>query len=173
MSSLTPDMTMAAVLASYAGARRALFAKYHIGGCRSCGFADTETLAEVCARNENLPPVDVVAHLEASRELDAQMQISPAALAAALLSPTPPRLLDVRSSEEHEAVHLPGDTFMNQELMQQIDSMSQVYAIYVFSYDASRYESFASICLKVKGVYDCTDPICPSLQQTVKTSNED
>ncbi len=120
MSSLTPDMTMAAVLASYAGARRALFAKYHIGGCRSCGFADTETLAEVCARNENLPPVDVVAHLEASRELDAQMQISPAALAAALLSPTPPRLLDVRSSEEHEAVHLPGDTFMNQELMQQI-----------------------------------------------------
>ena len=117
---ITPDMTMAQVLATYAGARRALFAKYHIGGCRSCGFADTETLAQVCERNENLDPASVVAHLESSRDNDAKMQISPADLAAALQSPSPPKLLDVRSREEHEAVHLAGDTFLTQELMQQI-----------------------------------------------------
>ncbi len=117
---ITPDMTMADVLATYAGARRALFAKYHIGGCRSCGFADTETLAQVCERNEQLDPTLVVAHLEASRDNDAQMQLSPPALAEMMQTQTPPQLLDVRSREEHEAVHLAGDTFMTQELMQQL-----------------------------------------------------
>ncbi len=117
---ITPDMTMSAVLATYPGARRALFAKYHIGGCRSCGFADDETLTQVCVRNENLDPAEVVLHLESSRNHDSLMQISPADLAEALQSPTPPKLLDVRSREEHEAVHLLGDTFMTQELMQQV-----------------------------------------------------
>jgi hypothetical protein len=36
------DMTMSAVLSAYPGAQRALFAKYHIGGCSSCGFQPTE-----------------------------------------------------------------------------------------------------------------------------------
>jgi rhodanese-related sulfurtransferase len=119
-SQLTPEMSMATVLAAYPGARRALFAKYHIGGCRSCGFADDETLAQVCARNAGLDPVAVVQHLEVSRDHDAQMQVTPAALAAALKTPAPPQLIDVRSREEHEAVHLPGDTFLTQELMQQM-----------------------------------------------------
>ena len=35
---------------AFPGARRALFARYHIGGCQSCGFSPGETLAEVCAR---------------------------------------------------------------------------------------------------------------------------
>jgi hypothetical protein len=29
---------MSAVLENFPGARRALFRKYHIGGCSSCGF---------------------------------------------------------------------------------------------------------------------------------------
>lgn len=119
-SILTPDMTMSALLSTYPGARRALFAKYHIGGCRSCGFSDTETLAQVCERNENLPAQAVIAHLLASRDSDAQMQISPTALAAALASELPPVLIDVRSREEHDAVHLPGSNFLGQELMQEI-----------------------------------------------------
>lgn len=117
---LHAEMSMADVLAAYPGARRALFAKYHIGGCRSCGFEDAETLAQVCLRNESLPPEDVLAHLNASREHDAELQISPTDLAAAMQSATPHRLLDVRSREEHEAVSLPGSVFLTQELMQEI-----------------------------------------------------
>lgn len=119
-SPLHPDMTMSEILGAYPGARRALFAKYHIGGCRSCGFADTETLAQVCKRNEDLPPQEVIDHLSASRENDAKMQISPADLASMLASDSEPTLIDVRSSEEHEAVHLPGSVFLSQELMQEI-----------------------------------------------------
>ena len=48
------------------------------------------------------------------------MQISPGELAEALKSSVPPKLIDVRSREEHDAVKLPGSIFMGQELMQQI-----------------------------------------------------
>lgn len=119
MPALHPDMTMAEIVASHPGARRALFSKYHLGGCRSCAFSDTETLRALCLRNDNLPVAEVLAHLETSRENDAALQMSPADLAQALRSPQPPRLVDVRSREEHEAVHLPGDHFLSQDLLQQ------------------------------------------------------
>ena len=119
-TNLHPEMPMADVMAAYPGARRALFAKYHIGGCRSCGFSDTETLAEVCKRNDDLSPDEVIAHLDASRENDSKMQISPSELADALKSADAPKIIDVRSREEHDAVQLPGSIFMGQELMQQI-----------------------------------------------------
>ena len=63
--------TMRALLADYPGAQRALFAKYHIGGCRSCAFQPAETLGEVCARNENLPVDEVIAHIRESHDSDA------------------------------------------------------------------------------------------------------
>lgn len=111
---------MAEILAAYPGARRALFARYHIGGCRSCGFSDSETLEEVCRRNDNLPPEEVLAHLESSHDSDERMQISPLEVAEALRSEAPSKLIDVRSREEHDAVHLPDSIFLTQELMQEI-----------------------------------------------------
>ncbi|HZV35209.1 MAG TPA: rhodanese-like domain-containing protein, partial [Verrucomicrobiae bacterium] len=51
---ITAQSQMRDVLEVYPGAQRALFRKYHIGGCSSCGFQPTETLAQVCARNNNL-----------------------------------------------------------------------------------------------------------------------
>ena len=82
---------MGALLDAFPGARRALFAKYHVGGCSSCGFQLSETLAEVCARNEDMPVDEAIAHLLASQENDAAMQISPPEFKAALDSPHPPR----------------------------------------------------------------------------------
>ena len=117
-SPIHPDLTMGALLDAFPGARRALFAKYHVGGCSSCGFQLTETLAEVCARNEDMPVDEAIAHLLASQENDAAMQISAADLKAALDSPHPPRLLDVRSREEFEAVRLPGAELMTQPLLE-------------------------------------------------------
>ena len=47
---INSDSTMEQVLMEYPGARRALFRKYHIGGCSSCGFQMNETLAGVRAQ---------------------------------------------------------------------------------------------------------------------------
>ena len=57
---ITADSTMREVLEACPGAQRALFRRYHIGGCSSCAFQPEETLAQVCARNGNLKVVEVL-----------------------------------------------------------------------------------------------------------------
>lgn len=145
-SAIHPETTMGALLDAFPGARRALFAKYHVGGCASCGFQLTETLAQVCARNEDMPVDEAVAHLLASQENDAAMQISPADLKKELDSANPPRLLDVRSREEFEAVRLPGAELMTQPLLQEFfhtGDKTQPVAVYCHlgqrSLDAAAY----------------------------------
>jgi rhodanese-related sulfurtransferase len=116
---LTPDMTVAAVLEALPGARRALFARYHIGGCQSCAFEPGETLAALCARNENIPVQEMIDHLRASHENDLRLQIAPAELAARLAGGTPLHLVDLRTREEHEAVAIPGSVLFSQELQRE------------------------------------------------------
>jgi rhodanese-related sulfurtransferase len=119
---IDPNTTMAELLQEYPGAQRALFRAYHIGGCASCGFSPSETLASVCARNDNLQPEDVVATILAGHDADQRMQISPAELAGRLQSGAKVPLVDVRSREEWDSVHIEGATFFTQELMQEIMS---------------------------------------------------
>jgi rhodanese-related sulfurtransferase len=119
---IDPNATMAELLQEYPGAQRALFKAYHIGGCASCGFNEDETLASVCARNENLPVEDVVATIFAAHEADQKMQISPGEVAERLRSGEQFPLIDIRSREEWDAVHIDGATFFTQELMQEIMS---------------------------------------------------
>ncbi|HMO66749.1 MAG TPA: rhodanese-like domain-containing protein, partial [Verrucomicrobiota bacterium] len=102
MPSLTAASTMADVLAAYPGARRALFRKYHLGGCSSCGFSPEETLAALCARSGGLNAGEVLACLAQSHEDDLKLLMDPGMLAAELKSAAPPRLLDLRSREEWE-----------------------------------------------------------------------
>ncbi len=119
---IDPNTTMAELLQEYPGAQRALFRAYHIGGCASCGFSPNETLAAVCARNDNLPVEDVAATILAAHEADQKTQILPAEVAARLRSGEQIPLIDVRSREEWDAVHIDGATFFTQELMQEIMS---------------------------------------------------
>jgi len=111
---------MSAVLAEYPGAQRALFRRYHIGGCSSCGFQPTETLAGVCARNGNLDVAEVLAHIQSSHEQDENVLIDAKELAEWRKHDATLRLVDVRSREEFEAVHIEGSTLLSQPVMQQI-----------------------------------------------------
>ncbi len=108
------------LLEIYPGAQRALFRKYHIGGCASCGFRPEETLAQVCERNEQLPVDEVIRHLDVSRDEDSKMQIAPAELAEHLRSGDGLKLVDVRTHEEFDAAHIDGSTLFSQELMQEM-----------------------------------------------------
>src|SRR6266545_4019903 len=100
---LSPESTMKYVLAAYPGARRALFRKYHIGGCSSCGFAPDETLAQLCARNGNLNVEEIIAHIQASHETDRQLEIAPKDVAERRACGEKVRLLDLRTREEWDA----------------------------------------------------------------------
>jgi len=108
------------VLAQFPGAQRALFRRYHIGGCSSCGFSPDETLAGVCERNGGLDVSEVLAHIQTSHEQDAKILISPKELAEAIQQDKSIRLVDVRSREEFEAVHIEGSTLLSQDVMRQI-----------------------------------------------------
>jgi rhodanese-related sulfurtransferase len=113
----TVHLTMETLLSLYPGARRTLFQLHHIGGCSSCGFALSETLEQVCARNEGLDPAAVLAEIQAGHERDEQLLIAPTDLQTRLGDPSL-KLLDIRTREEFEAVSIPGSDFMTQEIMQ-------------------------------------------------------
>lgn len=131
--------TMTQLLKVFPGAQRALFAKYHIGGCRSCGFQPTETLAEVCARNDNLDVNEVIDHIRSSHDSDARIQITPRELADRLPTESNLKILDARTREEHEAVKLPGAQLLDQALIQTIfNSWGKDTPIVIYDHQGSR-----------------------------------
>ena len=133
--SITADSPMSAVLEQFPGAQRALFRRYHIGGCSSCGFQPAETLAQVCARNGNLKCDEVLAHIQSSHEQDAKTLISPPELAELLPRDKSVKLVDVRSREEYEAVKIEGSVLLSQAVMQEImGSGSNTYPIVVIDH---------------------------------------
>ena len=117
---ITGDSPMQAVLQVFPGAQRALFRKYHIGGCSSCGFQPEETLAGVCERNGDLPVADVLEQIRQSHEEDARILIEPSNLAKRRDNGADVRVVDIRSREEFEAVHIDGSQLLTQDLMQEI-----------------------------------------------------
>jgi len=106
---------MSEVLEALPGARRALFAKYHLGGCQSCAFDEAETLGDLCARAE-LDAGEVLAHLLASHEHDLTMLMEPAKIAAR----EDVLFVDVRTREEFEAVKIEGARVFTPELQEEI-----------------------------------------------------
>ena len=111
------QLPMEKILSLYPGARRTLFQLHHIGGCSSCGFALSETLAEVCLRNGELDPEAVMKEILMSHEQDEKLLIAPEDLQPLLGTPSL-KLLDIRTREEFEAVSIPGSSLMTQEMMQ-------------------------------------------------------
>lgn len=135
------ESTMEQVLETFPGARRALFRKYHIGGCQSCGFQPAETLDQLCERNGGLDVNEVVSEIKAGHEFDKSMEIEPKNL-----DPAKARVLDVRTREEFDAVRIDGSEFVNQELVQKLMSQAAKDEFLVFcdhlgnqSIDAAAY----------------------------------
>lgn len=118
--SITSKSTMSEVLEAYPGAQRALFRRFHIGGCSSCAFQTTETVEQLCDRSGGLDPAEVIEHIRASHEQDSKILISPSELAQWMRNDPSIRLVDVRSREEFEAVHLEGSILLSQPTMREI-----------------------------------------------------
>src|SRR5436190_13587592 len=91
---LSGAWTMQQVTTVFPSAQRALFQKYHVGGCSSCGFQPTETLSSV-AMNHGLDIDEVVEHVKRSHEMEKDIEITPEDTAA-LLKQGRIKLLDVR-----------------------------------------------------------------------------
>jgi rhodanese-related sulfurtransferase len=116
VSDLTVDSPMGVVIENLPGAQRAIFARYHLGGCQSCAFSNEETLAQLCARSK-IPADEALSHLLASHVHDLEMLMEPAAAKA---DQPVLRFIDLRTREEHEAVVISGSEFFTRELQQQV-----------------------------------------------------
>ena len=113
---ITGDSTMGEVLETYPSAQRALFRRYHIGGCNSCGYQLGDRLEEVARSHNNLDLEEVIAFLEDAEQIDRRAQVSPSEVAASLASGKPPRLLDVRTPAEWELARIEGATLMTEAM---------------------------------------------------------
>ena len=123
----------------FPGAQRALFRKYHIGGCSSCGFSPDETLAQVCARNENLNVDEAIEHIVTSEEAERAMQIEPRDVAERIARGEKVYLLDVRTREEYDSVKIDQAHLFTQELMQEIQSnWSRENLVVVYDHQGTR-----------------------------------
>ena len=98
-----PQRSMKELLTDYPSARRALFSAFHIGGCQSCAFSEEDSLAAVCHQHE-LEIEAVRETIAKSHEEEKQLLLSPLQVQKKLASPHPPKLIDARTREEHEAV---------------------------------------------------------------------
>lgn len=133
----TPDLTMEELLGIFPGARRTLFQLHHIGGCSSCGFSPSETLAQICARNGGLDPAVVLSEIKEGHLRDEALLISPADLHRRIGDPSI-RLLDIRTREEFEAVTIPGSRLMTQEVMQEAMNWPKETAIILIDHHGGR-----------------------------------
>lgn len=105
---ITPDMTMEAILEAFPSAQRALFQRYHVGGCSSCAFQPSESLAEVCRDHNILDVNEVVAHLERAQEIDDEIQVPADQVRAWRAAGDDFRFLDLRNAEERGAGEVEG-----------------------------------------------------------------
>jgi rhodanese-related sulfurtransferase len=139
VTTINPNTTMAELLRQYPGAQRALFRRYHIGGCSSCGFAPEETLAGVCARNDNLPLDEVINEITSADAAERAMQIEPADLKKRIDEGEKIHLLDIRTREEFEAVKIEGAQLFTQDLMQGIlTSWAREHLLVIYDHTGTR-----------------------------------
>ena len=119
VADITPKSTMKEVLEAYPSAQRALFTRYHIGGCSSCGFSPEQTLEEVLGAKNVLDVQEAIDHIKNGADAETRLQISASDLAA-LLKQGQVRLVDVRNEPEHKMVHIDGDMLASDDLIEEM-----------------------------------------------------
>ncbi len=106
-ATITPQMTMAEILRSFPSAQRALFQRYHVGGCSSCGFQPTDTLSQVCKDHNILDVNEVIGHIQRSHEMDQRMQVEPRQVKEWIDRGEEFRFIDVRMPQELQLARIP------------------------------------------------------------------
>jgi len=115
---LSGAWTMQQVTTVFPSAQRALFQRYHVGGCSSCGFQPTDLLTTV-AMNHGLDVNEVVEHIKRSQEMEKDLEITPRETAE-LLKGGKIKLVDVRTPEEFAIASVPGSVLVDQSLAQEM-----------------------------------------------------
>ena len=131
---------MVEILHAYPTATIALFIGYHIGGCTSCSYQLTDTLAEVHQNFHIKDSLDqVVEAVRQSAAVESKIHIPQQELAGKLSRGEEVSLLDARSAAEWQSGHLPGAQLVTVELtFNALDSWPKETPIVFYSNDGVR-----------------------------------
>jgi rhodanese-related sulfurtransferase len=141
---ITKRSTMQEVLQAFPSAQRALFARYHIGGCHSCGYEPNDVLEDVVRRHDITDIDEVLTFLHSADETDRRLQITPTEVAAAMRGNKAPRLLDVRTPEEWAIAKLAGATLVDEAIAQQVMTWPKETPIVLYCHTGVRSLDAAS-----------------------------
>ena len=167
---ITKRSTMREVLESYPSAQRALFRRFHIGGCNSCGYQPDDILEEVAHRHNIIDLDEVIGFIEYAEQIDRRIQVSPQEVAAALRGDNPPRLVDVRSPQEWEVARIQGATLITEALVQVMMDWPKDSPVVFYCHLGQR--SLGSVlCSKVVKITHGGD-ISAELQQAISVMGE-
>ena len=100
-------MTMDEILRVAPAAQRALFQRYHVGGCSACGFQPTDTLAQVCKDHNILDVEEVIRTIRVAQEMDQHMQVEPRQVQTWLDAGEEFSFIDVRTPDEWKLARIP------------------------------------------------------------------
>ena len=103
---ISPEMTMEQILQRAPAAQRALFQRYHVGGCSACGFQPSDTLAQVCKDHNILDVNEVIGTIRRAEELDGKVQVEPAQVRSWLDAGEDFSFIDVRTPDELEKARI-------------------------------------------------------------------
>jgi rhodanese-related sulfurtransferase len=99
-------MTMEQILEIAPAAQRALFQRYHVGGCSACGFQPSDTLAQVCKDHNILDVAEVIRTIQVAQEMDSNMQVEPRTVKGWLDEGAQFSFIDVRQPQEWEVARI-------------------------------------------------------------------
>jgi len=141
---ITPDLTMEDVLRLAPAAQRALFQRYHIGGCSHCAFQPTDTLGQV-AKDHNILDVDeMIATILQAEELDGTIQVEPTIVKEWLDRNEEFTFLDCRMPEEWEKASVEGAERLDYDDSSRYMSLPKEHRIVFLCKDGDRALSVAS-----------------------------
>ncbi len=172
MTKITKDSTMQEVLDNYPSAQRALFRKYHIGGCHSCGYEPNDILGVVASKHNITDMNEVISFIEEAEQIDKRVQINAKDAAEALKSASKPRLIDVRTPAEWEMSKIPGAELITEELSYEIMNLAKETPMIFYchtgvrSMDAASYfagHGFSNVKSLTGGIDGWSQSIDPSI----------
>lgn len=113
---VSPDMTMGHLISRFPSAQRALFQKYHVGGCSSCGYDESETLKDVMANHGVTDMNEVIGFIQQSEESEKRIRVTASEVAQLLKEGSSFKLVDVRDEYERRLASIPGSVLLTREL---------------------------------------------------------
>jgi len=115
---INENMTMGEVIEKFPSSQRALFQKFHIGGCQSCGYSMEESIDEVCKKH-NKDIKEVIDGIYQSEEVDKKMRIN-VADAKNWLNAEHVEIIDVREPYEVESGIIENSRLLDRPLLGEI-----------------------------------------------------